>query len=306
LNVLLIPGTNLTPETSFMQPPQPCQNPYEELHIYYLEGRIQSGDDFFGGHFIGNWEEDGHAFLFFSKPALQIVERLVVDEPQLTLLDQFQMSYDDWHGGPITPFSIGRIEVVPPWFEKGAEPMRSLETGTGQPTAKYRVLLDPGVVFGTGTHPTTHACIEALDLVSQLSVPEIVLDIGTGTGLLAIAAAKLGSRRVVALDLNHLAARTTRRNVLLNKMEEQVLVVQGDAENFMDFPRDVVISNIHYDVMKRLIQSQGFLTGGFFILSGLLRSQAVKIEQMLKSYPIEIIKKWGAGGVWKTYLGYAA
>ncbi len=289
-----------------MQTVQSYQNPYEELHIYYLEGRVQSGDEFFGGDFIGNWEEDGHAFLFFSKPALQIVERLIADEPQLTLLDQFQMSYDDWHGGPITPFSVGRIEVVPPWSERGVAPALSLETGPGQPTAKYRVLLDPGVVFGTGTHPTTHACIEALDLVSRLSVPETVLDIGTGTGLLAIAAVKLGCQRALALDLNQLAARTTRRNVLLNKMEAQVLVVQGDAENFMDFPRDVVISNIHYDVMKRLIQRQGFLTGGFFILSGLLRSQAVKIEQMLKSYPVEIIKKWGAGGVWQTYLGYAA
>jgi ribosomal protein L11 methyltransferase len=289
-----------------MQPPQPCQNPYEELHIYYLEGRVQSGDEFFGGHFIGNWEEDGHAFLFFSKPALQIVERLIADEPQLTLLDQFQMSYDDWHGGPITPLSVGRIEVVPPWSERGTAPAPFLETGPGQLTAKYRVLLDPGVVFGTGTHPTTYACIEALDLVSRLSVPETVLDIGTGTGLLAIAAVKLGCQRVLALDLNLLAARTTRRNVLLNEMEEQVLVVQGDAENFMDFPRDVVISNIHYDVMKRLIQRQGFLTGGFFILSGLLRSQAVKIEQMLNSYPVEIIKKWGADGVWQTYLGYAA
>jgi len=289
-----------------MQTVQSYQNPYEDLHIYYLEGRVRSGDDFFGEHFIGNWEEDGHAFLFFSKPALQIVERLVSDEPQLTLLDQFQMSYDDWHGGPIAPVSVGRIEVVPPWFEGRAEPLRSLEASSGQPTTKYRVLLDPGVVFGTGTHTTTHDCIEALDLVSRLSAPEIVLDIGTGTGLLAIAAVKLGSRRVLALDLNQLAARTTRRNVLLNKMEEQVLVVQGDAENFMDFPRDVVISNIHYDVMKRLIQSQGFLTGGFFILSGLLRSQAVTIEQMLNSYPVEIIKKWGTGGVWQTYLGYAA
>jgi ribosomal protein L11 methyltransferase len=170
-----------------------------------------------------------------------------------------------------------------------------------------RVLLDPGVVFGTGTHPTTRACIEAIDLVSRLATPpEIVLDIGTGTGLLAIVAAKLGSQRVLAMDLNHLAVRTARRNVLLNEMAQQVLVVQGNAENFMDFPRDLVISNIHYDVMKRLIQSQGFLTGGFFILSGLLRSQATIIEQMLTSYPVEIIKKWGAGEVWQTYLGHAA
>ena len=148
--------------------------------------------------------------------------------------------------------------------------------------------------------------MEALDLVSRLDVPEVVLGIGTGTGLLVIAAAKLGSQKVLALDLNRLAARTARYNVLLNHMEEQVLAVQGTAENFIDFPSDLVISNIHYDVMNRLIQNREFLKGRFFILSGLLRSQALEIERMLRSYPVEIIKKWEADGVWQTYLGYAA
>ena len=289
-----------------MQTAQPYQNPYQELYIYYLEGRVEAQDNYFGEHFIGNWEENGHAFLFFSQPDNQVVERLVADEAQLTMLDQFQMSYDDWHGGPITPFSVGRIEVLPPWFQAGSKPERLPTPDIVEPTEKYQVLLDPGVVFGTGTHPTTHACLEALDLLSRLTVPEVVLDIGTGTGLLAIAAVRLGSQRVLALDLNHLAARTTRRNVILNGMEEQVLVVQGDAENFMDFTNDLVISNIHYDVMQRLINGRGFLSGGFFILSGLFRSQAKKIEQLLKSYPVEIIKKWGKEGVWQTYLGYAA
>jgi ribosomal protein L11 methyltransferase len=148
--------------------------------------------------------------------------------------------------------------------------------------------------------------MEARDLVSRLDAPEVVLDIGTGTGLLAITAAKLGSQKVLALDFNRLAARTARRNVLLNDMEGQVLAVQGAAENFIDFPSDLVVSNIHYDVMNRLIQNRGFLKGRFFILSGLLRSQALEIERMLGNYPIEIIKKWETDGVWQTYLGYAA
>ena len=289
-----------------MQPTQSSQNPYGELHIYYLEGRVQARDDYFGEYFIGNWEEGGHAFLFFSRPESQTVEQLLADEPQLNLLDCFQMSYDDWHGGPIAPFSAGRINVAPPWLDNGLEPQHAPNPDSGGPTESHQVLLDPGVVFGTGTHPTTFACLEALDLVSRMDLPKVVVDIGTGTGLLAIAAARLGCQKVLALDLNRLATLTTQRNVILNKVEAQVLVAQGDAENFMDFPRDLVISNIHYDVMKRLIQGRGFLTGGFFILSGLLRSQATEIERMLKSYPVEIIKTWEADGVWRTYLGYAA
>ncbi|MBW1889324.1 MAG: hypothetical protein JRI93_02195 [Deltaproteobacteria bacterium] len=88
--------------------------------------------------------------------------------------------------------------------------------------------------------------------------------------------------------------------------EEHVLVVQGDAENFMDFSRDFVISNIQYHVMKRLIENRGFISSGFYILSGLLSSQALSIEQMLKNYSVEIINKWGSGGMWHTYLGHVA
>ena len=289
-----------------MQHTQPCKKPYSDLYIYNLEGRVRTGDEHLGEYFIGNWEEDGHAFLFFSHPQPRIVERLVAAESQLTLIDQYQMSYDDWHGHTVRPFSVGRLEVVPSWLGGEYVKERHLGPPIDGGDDHVRIFLDPGVVFGTGTHPTTHACLEALDLVYRLDAPEVVLDIGSGTGLLAVAAAKLGSRRVLALDLNRLAARTTLRNVLLNRMEERVLVVQGDAENFMDFPRDLVISNIHYDVMKRLIRDRGLMGGGYFILSGLLRSQAIKIEQMLKNYPAEIIKKWGADGVWQTYLGFSA
>ncbi|MBW2298170.1 MAG: 50S ribosomal protein L11 methyltransferase [Deltaproteobacteria bacterium] len=92
----------------------------------------------------------------------------------------------------------------------------------------------------------------------------------------------------------------------MNRIEEHVLVVQGDAENFMDFSRDLVISNIQYHVMKRLIENRGFISSGFYILSGLLSSQALSIEQMLKNYSVEIINKWGSGGIWHTYLGHVA
>ena len=279
----------------------PAGNPYGDLYIYYLEGCVRAGDAFFGDQFIGNWEEGGHAFLFFSAPSEAVVDRLIDNEPQLTVLDRFHMSYDDWHGEPVTPFSVGRITVVPPWYDVSS--CCRPEFRTGSLPKSGQVLLDPGVVFGTGSHPTTRDCLEALDMVSRLKVPETVLDIGTGTGVLALAAVRLGSKKVLAVDLNRLAARTTRRNVVLNGMDKQVLVVQGDAENFMDFTRDLVISNIHYDVMKRLIRNPGFLSGEFFILSGLLRSQAEKIERSLGSLPVAIIKKWDTGGIWHTYLG---
>jgi ribosomal protein L11 methyltransferase len=80
------------------------------------------------------------------------------------------------------------------------------------------ILMDPGVVFGTGTHPTTHDCLSALQLAFDRQAVTRVLDVGTGTGLLALAAAKMGRASRVAVDLNHLAAETA-RNAMCNTIE---------------------------------------------------------------------------------------
>ena len=129
------------------------------------------------------------------------------------------------------------------------------------------------------------------------------LDLGTGTGLLALAAARMGCPKVLAADLNLLAARTAQQNVRLNGLSERILVVQGDAEKFMDFTSDLVVTNIHYDVMKNLIGTSGFLKKKRFILSGLMRSEAARIESTLAGLPVEIIRRWDQDGIWHTFYG---
>jgi ribosomal protein L11 methyltransferase len=130
-----------------------------------------------------------------------------------------------------------------------------------------------------------------------------VLDLGTGTGLLAVAAAKLQCSPVLAVDFNFLAATTARNNVKLNGLENNILVVQGVAEELLDKPVDLMISNIHYDVMKNLTQLKGFLNSRFFILSGLLRSEAGNVKDQLNRLPITILNIWERDGIWHTMLG---
>ena len=81
------------------------------------------------------------------------------------------------------------------------------------------------------------------------------------------------------------------------------MVIQGSAEIFIDNPADLVIANIHFDVMKNLIDSKGFLSKKWFILSGLLRSQAEDAACTLKQKGAEIIKKWNRDGIWHTFFG---
>jgi ribosomal protein L11 methyltransferase len=281
-------------------------NPYDWLYIYYLEGRLKKGGVPFGDDFIGNWEEDGQSFLFFSKPSRQKVQDLLKNQPHLKLQDVYHMSYEEWHGGPVQPFRIGHIRVSPPWKACLSPSRDGTTAAAGSRDGLVDILLDPGVVFGNGTHPTTHHCIEALDFLYAMDRPERVVDLGTGTGLLAVVAAKLGNARVVAVDLNLLAVQTAKKNIALNRLEGQVLAIQGNAENFVDLSSDLVISNIHYAVMKHLIGNRGFLGKQYFILSGLLRHQAAQIEGLLDQYPVVIIQKWVHEGLWFSYLGKAA
>lgn len=264
--------------------------PCSELFIYYLEGALQE-DPSGLKHFIGNWQEDGFSFLFFTEPSLDQVQDLVHVTPLLRFIDHYQMSYHDWVGDKVTPFCTDRFFISPPW------------DSTIAPSSKLRITLDPGVVFGTGAHPTTRDCIEALELAFQSQPVYSALDLGTGTGILAVAAARLGCQLTLAVDMNRLAAKTAQRNIRLNQLQQSVLVVQGSADDFIQIQTDLLIANIHYDVMKRLVCSGGFLKKSIFILSGLLRSEAMDIENRLKKLPVRILNKWVRDGIWYTYWG---
>lgn len=266
--------------------------PYQDLYIYYLEGPLNREEEsLLGPDFLGNWIEEDSFFLFFSRPSKGIVQRIVDKDKRLRLMDEFYFTYEEWLGGKIKPHKVSRFLIVPPWedIQKGDE--------------EIKILLDPGVVFGTSLHPTTRDCLLALVKIYEKYQFHRVLDLGTGTGILAIGAALLGSGRILAVDINPLAARTALLNVRLNGLEERVEVREGLAENFIDYYSDLLIANIHYDIILKLIKEEGFVKKKYFILSGLMRSQARDIRLQLSKYPIEIIHEWDHDIIWHTILG---
>jgi len=269
--------------------------PYRELFIYYLKGRLKAGSKTLPDDCIGNWEEEEDSFLFFARPASKQVENLLSRQPQLSYIDSYQMPYEDWLGEVFSTFEHGKFRVIPPW-----EASNYRNDADGE---MLSILLDPGLVFGTGTHPTTRDCLEALELAACPNAFNTVLDLGTGTGLLALAAARLGCKGVVAVDLNFLAAKTAERNVRLNGLQNRVVTVQGRAEDMIAYPADLVIANIHYHVMRQLVNDKGFLTKKSFILSGLLRSEAKDIVEILARHQVKIIKQWTHEGIWHTIYG---
>ncbi len=163
-----------------------------------------------------------------------------------------------------------RFTIVPTWEEY--EPVSSDE---------LIIELDPGMAFGTGTHPTTVMCIQALERTIQEG--DLVVDVGTGSGVLSIASALLGAKHIQALDLDEVAVESAKMNVKLNKVQDLVDVSQGNLLDGVDEQADVVVANILAEIIMRFTDDVGKVvkTGGYFIASGIIQPKKEDVKNAI-------------------------
>ena len=176
------------------------------------------------------------------------------------------------------PFRLGAHMVVKPSWE-------TVETAPGD----HVIEIDPGMAFGTGTHETTGMCVE---LVEKYVKPgDTAIDIGTGTGILAIAAAHMGASRVLATDLDAVAVRVARENVKNNGFEDTIEMRCGDLLEVVDEQADVVIANIIADVIIGLAApvKPHVADGGVFICSGIAVNRLEDVLAALKAAGYQVL-----------------
>ncbi len=142
------------------------------------------------------------------------------------------------------------------------------------------VVLDPSVVFGDGSHPTTIACLRAMGRVFRTQRIYSFLDLGTGSGILALAAGRIGIRHVLAVDLNRLAVSTAKENVEANSLSDVVRVEHGEARLFLDKPFDVVAANLPFHVLRDLAAGNSVHLHRFWIVSGINEPQAELLKEL--------------------------
>jgi ribosomal protein L11 methyltransferase len=133
-----------------------------------------------------------------------------------------------------------------------------------------------------------------------------VVDFGTGTGILALAAAFLGAGSVLAVDLNPLCVKTAEANVARNGFGDVIQVVEGPVEDFVDEPADLVAANIHQTVINELLGKRRFVAGERLILSGLMRSAAREVRRKLARLRFAILHEWDHEMTWFTILAEIA
>ena len=253
--------------------------PPEKLFIYEIAGRVYPPDDLTGEDFLGCWREGDFSYLFFGTPREEAVKAWVATLPGARYSSESVMNYADWEAGqPLKAASMARFHLCPVWETPAPGPGESV------------IRMEPGLAFGSGYHPTTRTCLTLLRRVYDAGTPRQVLDLGTGTGILALAALTLGAERVIAVEYNELAVRTAARNLKHNQREGQVHLIQADARHFAHLPADLVLANIHTDVLLDLLDIPEFLTKKWYIFSGILGTQLEVFLARLQDTPLGVVE----------------
>lgn len=164
-----------------------------------------------------------------------------------------------------------QLTIVPQWEEyQPADPKEKL------------IFLDPGMAFGTGTHPTTRLMLEALE--KTIVGNEYVIDVGTGSGVLSIAAKHLGAGKVDAYDIDEVAVNSAKKNLALNSIAKDVKVGVNSLLDGIHTQADLIVANILAEIIVPLIPQayENLKPGGKFLVSGIIDDKAPLIRQKLQ------------------------
>lgn len=224
--------------------------------------RVGVIDALFGAGSTGV-QEDGLDIVTHFPPGTSIEElrdSISVADPCATVVTG-EAPAADWSAwrASVRSHIVGRLTIAPPWLATEFD-------------AATTVVIEPAMAFGTGEHPTTRGVIRLMQRIPELS--GLVADLGAGSAVLSIAAAKLGASRVAAIEIDCDAIGNAEANVSANAVTGQVYVIEGDATSILPLlaPVDLVLANIVSSVLTGMLPAitSAVRSGGHAILSGIL------------------------------------
>ncbi|HOA81272.1 MAG TPA: 50S ribosomal protein L11 methyltransferase [Defluviitaleaceae bacterium] len=178
------------------------------------------------------------------------------------------------------PFKIGKHIIIKPSWEQ----YELIEKDD------IIIEIDPGMAFGTGSHETTSMCIKLIE--KYINKNDMVFDIGCGSGILSIVAAKLGAKNVVAVDLDSNAVEVAKKNIVLNNVQSEVKAYKGNLLDKISDKANMVVSNIIADIIISLSQSvfDYLKTEGIFIASGIIKDRINEVKDAIESNGFDILE----------------
>ncbi len=252
------------------------------LHVYGIEGEVDLDDEIPG--LLGILDDGGWSYLVFDRDA--------TDELPSARLDvQYEatLPYSDWLDGDLSAcVEEAGLLIVAPWHARPpAEDPRP------------RLFIEPSLVFGTGAHPTTRRCLRLIAALIRSKQAETILDLGCGTGVLSLAALRLGAKQATGCDISALAVDVARRNARSNGLDDRVTFEHASAADLVR-PADLVLANLPPAALSELLAHPALGHAPWIISSGLL---AGDLDRLRAGIPqgVEIVEAV-IDGFWHTAL----
>lgn len=222
----------------------------------------------------------------------QILARLKAQDPDGKYgrleLEMKDVDEEDWSNAwkkYYHPVQVGEhLVVCPSWEAYDRQPDDVVLT------------LNPGMAFGTGTHDTTRLCMELLE--KYITPQDTVLDVGCGSGILAITAALLGANKIIGCDIDEVAVKVAGENAALNGVQDRISFHQGDLTSQVEGSFQIICANIVADVIIRLSEDAGryLAKDGIFITSGIIDTREQDVLNALEQNGFQVIERRTSGG----------
>jgi ribosomal protein L11 methyltransferase len=239
-------------------------------------------------------QEDGAAIVTHFPPgtdvaAIEEAIRRLDETAVITVSDAPRLDWSAWRAN-VGEHRLGRITIAPPWLASASDD-------------SIVISIDPAMAFGTGEHATTRGVIR---LMQRIQVPGVVADLGSGSAVLSICAAKLGANRVAAIELDHDAIGNAQENVDANGVSKAVTVIEGEAASLLPLvaPVGLVLANIISSVLLDLLEliRDSLTDDGHAILSGILVTEREMMIDAIARAQFEIVDEDTEEGWWSVLL----
>jgi ribosomal protein L11 methyltransferase len=201
------------------------------------------------------------------------------------LTSRYDLPYEHWQDVAAHQISLGSFNVRPAAVTSPAPvpgdtpPFPSVSSSPAASIGDISILIDPGVVFGSGLHPTTQGCLLAISEIFESNEIRTAVDFGAGTGILAIACALAGARFVLAVDRNPLALKVARRNALANEVENRIAFVEADGPQCLAMRPDLFIINVEWPVLEKTLAAGHWRHARRVVLAGFLKSRLESVKR---------------------------
>ena len=255
----------------------------DELYWDYIDEKLLENDT-----------EETKIMAYFSEEETNLPEKIAVIREKIRNLTEFGLSIgsgtvelsnvnqEDWESAWKQYFKpvhvTDRIVVKPEWEEYSPQ------------EGEIVIEIDPGMAFGTGTHETTSMCINQIE--KNLKAGDRVIDIGSGSGILSMAAVLLGAEKATGVDLDPVAVRVALENVELNNLQDKIEILHGNLTDVIREKADIVVANIMADIILILLEDvrEFIKDDGMFISSGIIQEKRAAVEARLLEKNFSIVE----------------